>query len=167
MFDSDVESNDRVKELKSIKRGICMNQIEAFGGKYTANQYIKEMVTASRGGRSSCSKKELEELCISANIKPAWNDTKTKLYDKLINEGNYTGKLLAEKFHIGVTGRAYVRAFCLSPKAVMQMAEKGFLHIVGYNTFMSCGKKVREPFFDVYEFESMTNEKIELYKKKL
>jgi hypothetical protein len=132
-----------------------MNQIISFGEKMTADEFVRESLTACRGNRSSCNKRELEEICEKAGVKPVWNDTKISLYDKIIENHIYTGRELAKMFHVGVSGRIYVNHFKISPQTVQKLEKANIIHSVGEGDSFACGKRYKERLYDAYEFEEM------------
>lgn len=143
-----------------------MNLIISFGKKLTADNYVREVLISSRGDRSTCSKKELEELLKNGGIKPMWNDTKSTLYDKIISNKVYTSQELAKIFHVGIPGRIYAQQFKISLHVVRQLEKENIIHVVGEGEVFDCGKRYKEHLYDVYEFESMNAEKISKFNEK-
>ena len=140
-----------------------MNSIVSFGKKLTADQYVRESLIASRGGRSICSKKDLEKILKDGGGIIAWNDTKTTLYDKIIEKKICSGQELAKRFHIGVPVRIYVQQFKITPRVVRELEKAGKIHAVGIIDGFSCGKRYKEPLYDVYEFEAMSSDVIHMF----
>lgn len=137
-----------------------MNQIIFFGDKLSADEFVRITITSSRGKRSSCTKKDLETICEQAGIKPAWNDTKETLYDKIIKNHVYDGREMAQRFQAGVTMRMYVNQFKISPQIVRKLEKEGIIHAIGQGDSYECGKKFKETLYDPYEFESMNPDTI-------
>ena len=104
-----------------------MNQIIFFGDKLSADEFVRITITSSRGKRSCCTKKDLETICEQAGIKPAWNDTKETLYDKIIKNHVYDGREMAQRFQAGVTMRMYVNQFKVSPQIVRKLEKEGII----------------------------------------
>lgn len=120
---------------------------------------------SNRGTKSIVTKADLWRVCkllYTENVDE--NSTKEIMIDALINDLGVKG--FAEVFYhqgLGVSSIEYQQKFNISGDEVKRMERLGFIHIVGERNFRKYGKQLKAPVYDVFEFYSLTTDKVKWF----
>lgn len=131
----------------------------------TPYEYIKKAVLSNRGTDSIVKKAELLRICKMLDINDIGeNSSKEAMVDALTKELGVKG--FAEVFYhngLGISSFEYQQKYQISGKDVKRMERLGFIHCVGLKEFRKYGKKLKAPVYDVFEFYSLTPEKVKWF----
>lgn len=128
--------------------------------------YQKKSITKS-GHRQHCKKAELLKLCedygiVSINEKSSKEDmidalTRTFCVNAFAEFYGHNG--------LGISSYEYQHKFQISGEEVKRMERLEFIHCVGFERFRKYGKQLKAPVYDIFEFYSLTPEKVRWFLK--
>ncbi|MBS5652794.1 MAG: hypothetical protein KHW49_04405 [Eubacterium sp.] len=136
-----------------------MRKIKYFDNELSVEEYIKIQIVRNDGIRSLVYRKELVEECASRNIQTKATSTKEQLVELLVSNG-VTYKELANIYKIGVTSKAYQDTFGINHNQVKKLEKKKVIDVVGQYEFRACGRNLKAPLYDIYQFASIPEEAI-------
>lgn len=134
-----------------------MNKIKAFDKEFSADEYVHKLLICNFGDKSYAYKESLIFLAEKNKIETKELKTKEQLVIILSKKIGYSE--LARVFKIGIRSRSYQETFNLTKQAVKYLENHQLITVVGF--YSNREFKTRCPLYDVYEYESMTKEKLE------
>lgn len=133
----------------------------------TPYEYIRKKALQNRGTDSIVKKAELLKLCEDYGI--AGIDEKSSKEDMIDALTRTFGVNAFAEFYghngLGVSSLEYQHKFQISGEEVKRMERLEFIHCVGFERFRKYGKQLKAPVYDVFEFYSLTPEKVRWFLK--
>lgn len=133
----------------------------------TPYEYIRRKALQNRGTDSIVKKAELLKLCEDYGI-ASINEKSSKedMIDALTR--TFGVNAFAEFYGhngLGISSLEYQHKFQISGEEVKRMERLEFIHCVGFESFRKYGKQLKAPVYDIFEFYSLTPEKVRWFLK--
>lgn len=151
--------NDVMKEIRKI---------HAFGKELTYAEYVRICVTANMGTQSIYQKKQLESICTDREIPLSGKESKTEIYDMLIESGmqpidfdQMASQCGSPHLCIGVISRDYQDAFSITHKDVKYLESCGALKKVGTYRTRAYGKYIYPSRYSAWQFVTMKDDEMQ------
>ncbi len=133
----------------------------------TPYEYIRRRATANLGSKSIVTKEYLLKMCKMLDTEGVdESSSKEALVDALIKDLGVKG--FAEALYhngLGISSYEIQHKFNISGDEVKRMERLGFIHCVGLTEFRKYGRTLKAPVYDIFEFYTLTPEKVKWFLK--
>lgn len=129
-------------------------------------QYIDQKLRTHNWSdiRYGLTKRDMYEILKQHQLPFSQNESWDCLFDKVLTRMTYFE--LAERQGIGVTSSLYQQTFGMTHQDVKRLERLGALRVVGGYFHREYGKNLKVPFYDIKQFENMTQEEMDDLLKK-
>lgn len=124
-------------------------------------QYIEQKLRTHNSTDISygLTKRDMCEILKQYQLPFTQNESWDCLFAKVLTRMTYFE--LAERQGIGVTSSLYQQTFGITHQEVKRLERLGVLRVVGYYFPREYGKDLKVPFYDIKQYENMTQEEMD------